>query len=269
MLSYSRVLCLLWIGLLASVAVCGAEEWGGETSDFHGFAQYDFSLDGLECKVVAPREAAAGKPWIWRARFFGHAPNVDIALLEKGFHVAFVDVSDLFGSPAAVARWDAFYAFLTQEKGFSKKPALEGLSRGGLILYNWASENPEKVACIYADAPVCDFKSWPGGKGKGAGNPKSWERCLAAYGFTEAEALAYKRNPLDRLEPLALAGVPLLHVVGDVDEVVPVAENTAVLEARYRELGGSIEVIHKPEVGHHPHGLSDPTPIVEFILSHR
>mgnify|MGYP001063669191 CR=1 FL=1 len=41
--------------------------------------------------------------------------------------------------------------------------------------------------------------------------------------------------------------------MGDADDVVPVAENTAILEARYKQLGGQITVIHKPGVGHHPH----------------
>ena len=59
----------------------------------------------------------------------------------------------------------------------------------------------------------------------------------------------------------ARAGVPLLHVVGDADDVVPVEENTAIMESRYKELGGSIRVIHKPGVGHHPHSLEDPGPI--------
>jgi hypothetical protein len=27
-------------------------------------------------------------------------------------------------------------------------------------------------------------------------------------------------------------------------------------------------VIHKPGVGHHPHGLDDPLPVVEFIEKH-
>jgi hypothetical protein len=56
-------------------------------------------------------------------------------------------------------------------------------------------------------------------------------------------------------------------VVGDADEVVPVAENTAILEERYNKLGGKIRVIHKPGIGHHPHSLQDPAPIVDFILS--
>ena len=142
------------------------------------------------------------------------------------------------------------------------------MSRGGLIIYNWAAANPKKVACIYGDAPVCDFKSWPGGKGKGKGGGGAWQACLKAYGLTEADALVYRHNPIDNLKPLARAGVPLLHVVGDADVVVPVEENTAIIEARYKKLGGSIRVIHKPGVGHHPHSLKDPGPIVAFVLKH-
>ena len=77
-----------------------------------------------------------------------------------------------------------------------------------------------------------------------------------------------KYNPIDVLEPLAKAGVALIHVVGDTDEAVPVEENTTVLEERYRKLGGLIQVIHKPGVGHHPHGLEDPAPVVNFVLEH-
>ncbi|MDC0497388.1 GDSL-type esterase/lipase family protein [bacterium] len=263
-----RNLLTFIVALLFCGAPIHATEWEGERSSFHGFDQYDFKLSELKCKIVTPHAVAEGTPWIWRARFWGHQPGVDIALLEKGFHVAYVDVADLFGSPKAVARWDIFYDYLTTKKGFSKKPALEGMSRGGLIVYNWTAKNPEKVSCIYADAPVCDFKSWPSGKGTSKGAPKSWKQCLKAYGFTEAEAMAYDKNPLDNLAAIAMADVPLLHVVGDVDKIVPLLENTAVLEKRYLELGGRIEVIHKAKVGHHPHGLKDPSSIVEFILKY-
>lgn len=237
-------------------------------ADFHGFNRIDFEVDGRKCILVEPNEANAERLWVWRARFFGHEPQADIALLERGFHVAYCDVGGLFGSPKAVAHWDAFYAEMTGKYRLWHKVALEGMSRGGLIIYNWAAQNPDKVSCIYGDAPVCDFKSWPGGKGTGKGSPGAWKQCLDAYGLTEEEALEYRGNPIDRLEPLAKAGIPLLHVVGDADDVVPVAENTAILEQRYLELGGSIEVIHKPGVGHHPHSLEDPAPIVAFITKH-
>lgn len=267
MYSFLENLAAVFIFLFLCSTNVHAETWTGEKSEFHGFDQFDFSIEDLKCKVVVPDQAFSGKPWVWRARFFGHEPQVDVALLEKGFHIAYVDVSDLFGSPKAVARWNSFYRYLTKEKGFSKTPALEGMSRGGLIIYNWAAQNPDKLACIYADAPVCDIKSWPRGKVRGEQGLKTWKKCLKAYGFTESEAHAFAHNPLDNLAPLAANHVPLLHVVGDADEVVPVADNTEVIESRYRKLGGSIEVIHKPG-GHHPHCLKDPSPIVDFILKH-
>jgi pimeloyl-ACP methyl ester carboxylesterase len=80
--------------------------------------------------------------------------------------------------------------------------------------------------------------------------------------------MAYQFNPVDNLAPLAKADVPLLHVVGDADDVVPLAENTAVVERRYKQLGGQITVIVKKGVGHHPHSLKDPAPIVDFVLQH-
>lgn len=245
----------------------GLAPFPGKTSDFAGFTRYDFEHDGLQCRVVTPLVAAKGKPWIWRARFFGHRKEVDVALLHQGFHLAYVDVSNLYGSSTALSRWDRFYQYLTEAHQLSRKPALEGMSRGGLIIFNWASENPDKVSCIYADAPVCDFRSWPGGKMNGRGSKPDWKRLLDVYGLSEEQAMAYGKNPIDRLKPLAIARIPLLHVVGDADNVVPVAENTAIVVKRYKQLGGPITVIHKPGVGHR-HGLDDPTPIIEFILRH-
>lgn len=246
-----------------------ASPWVEGKSLFHSFRQYTFELEGVACKVVVPHVIADGKPWLWRARFWGHKPQVDIALLQQGYHVVYTAAKDLYGAPSAMDRWDRFYAYLTTQHGFEDKAVLMGLSRGGLFVYNWATRNPDKVHAIYADAPVCDFKSWPGGLGLGKGSPKDWKKCLEAYQLTEVEALSYTGNPIDNLQPLAKADIPLLHVVGDVDKVVPVAENTALLKERYEALGGSIQVIHKPGTGHHPHGLKSPEPIVEFILKSR
>lgn len=237
-------------------------------SVWNGYSRYDFSYDTRQCIIVAPRKPAGHLPWIWRARFFGHEPQTDLTLLEKGFHLVYMDVADLFGSPAAVNHWNNFYNYLTGHHGFNQRTALEGMSRGGLIVYNWASANPDKVACIYADNPVCDFKSWPGGRGKGKYDQRSWDACLKAYGLTEQQALKYQHNPVDNLEPLARAVVPILHICGTSDTVVPMPENSDVVEQRYNKLGGKITVIRKPGMDHHPHSLKDPKPIVDFILSH-
>lgn len=241
----------------------------GKKSKWQGFDRYDFEVDGQPVLVVAPDEAAAGKPWVWHGEFFGHKPAPDIELLKRGYHIVYMRVPNMLGCPQAVEHWNAFYNELTTQHGFAEKAALVGLSRGGLYCYNWAAANPNKVACLYGDAPVCDFKSWPGGKGSGKGSEGEWKRTLAVYGFAdEAEAMDYGGNPIDNLKPLAEAGVPLLHVYGDADDVVPWVENTGVVAERYKQLGGSIKLIGKPGVGHHPHGLDDSTPIVEFIVEH-
>ena len=255
--------------LLSSVTTWADEPrpFSGVKSEYHGFDRYDFVVDGQKSLVVTPKSAAKGRPWIWRAEFFDHRPEIDLALVERGFHLVFMNVGNTFGCPSAMRHFDEFYKVLTTDHGLSKKPVLEGLSRGGLYVYNWGEAHPEQVGVILGDNPVCDFKSWPGGKGKGPGSANDWKKLIVDYGFKdEAEALAYDKNPIDNLAPLAKAKVPLLHICGDADEAVPYPENTVILKSRYEALGGKIHVIVKPGFKHHPHGLDDPTPAVEFIL---
>lgn len=238
------------------------------TNNWHGFAREDFKLNDIPCILVRPHTPATGMPWLWRARFWGVEPQTEIALLNKGFHLAYIDVADLFGSPKAVARFDLLYDHLTGVYGLSAKPALMGFSRGGLIIYNWAVQHPDKVSCIYADAPVLDVKSWPGGKGKSPGSPEAWAKCLLAYDMDETQMMQWQGNPLNHATKLAQAGVPVIHVCGDADETVPIAENSDLFIPEYQKAGGEAQYIHKPGVGHHPHSLEDPTPIVAFILAH-
>lgn len=210
-----------------------------------------------------------GKPWTWCMEFpdaFTERTGV-LQLLEKGFHHVHVVVGNTHGNPTAIKHCEAFYETV-QKGGLAKKGTLIGISRGGLYAYNFAALNPNAVACIYGDAPVCDFKSWPGGKGQAKGSASDWKALMKGYGFRdETEALNYKKNPVDNLEAIAKARIPLIHVVGDADDVVPNSENTTILEERYKALGGTITVIHKAGVGHHPHGLDDPKEVVEFILN--
>ncbi len=189
------------------------------------------------------------------------------ALLAKGYYFAYMSVGDTFGAPSALAHLDAFYKAMAGA-GFRPKAALVGISRGGLYAYNWAAKNPDKVSVIYGDAPVCNFASWPYAHGKPEGAVE-WKKLLAAYGFeTDEQGLACPSQPIKEMGPLAAAHIPLVTVVGDADTTVPYPENTAVIEKEYKELGGQITVLHKPGCGHHPHGLDDPTPVVDFILQH-
>jgi len=243
-------------------------------TDFRGYDRYSFLVNDSKVMVICPKKVASGRPWIWRGAFWGdkvypfteQTVVADLQLLDKGFYLVVAGPSIPLGHPEANKGLDEVYREMTTTYGLAKKPALVGMSREGLWIYGWASENPEKVSCIYLDNGVCDFKSWPGGKGGGKGDTKQWEYLLKVYKFiSEEEALAYKRNPIDLLAPLAQSNVPLLHVCGASDDTVPYEENTGLVKSRYEALGGNIQVILKPGAGHHPHGLEDPTPIVEFI----
>ncbi|HEY3839959.1 MAG TPA: alpha/beta hydrolase [Bryobacteraceae bacterium] len=241
----------------------------GKQSEWKGYPRFDFEFAGRTVTVVTPSKPASGTPWLWRGEFFGAFATVDEALLKRGWYVVYIACPNTFGSPDTMHRWEQLYDELTSRHGFSRRPVLLGMSRGGLYVYNWAAAHPDKVGLIYGDAPVCDVKSWPGGKGKGQGSPHDWELFKQVYGFTEEQALSWKGNPIDILAPIAKAHIPIIHVYGDADDAVPPDENTLPLKKRYEKLGGHVELIVKHGVGHHPHSLEDPTPIVDYILKNR
>jgi pimeloyl-ACP methyl ester carboxylesterase/lysophospholipase L1-like esterase len=255
----------LWqVNEISKLSVGQAKE---RQTDYYGFRCREFSFEGHDARIVFPERAETQRHWIWRARFWGHEPQTEIALLKKGFHLVYVDAAEYRGNNEAVELWSRFYAYLTKTYELNPKAVLEGMSRGGLYIYNWGSANPDKVACIYADAPVCDIRSWPGGKGTGKGTPEEWQAHLKAYGITEETADSFSGMPVYNCVSLAKAHVPVLHVCGAADDVVPIGENTYILEKNFREAGGNIKVIVKEAIGHHPHSLKDPAPIVRFILS--
>jgi pimeloyl-ACP methyl ester carboxylesterase len=237
-------------------------------SKWNGFEKHDFTLDGRPGLVVKPAHAAPGKPWIWRTEFFGHEPQGDLALLAAGWHVAFFKVSDMYGAPQSIDLMEKFHAHVVREFGLSPRAVLEGFSRGGLYAVNFAAAHPGKTAALYLDAPVLDIRSWPGGKGRGKGDQRCWSQALAIYGLTEDTAKDFKGSPLDKAEELAKSHIPIIAVVGDADDTVPYDENTKPFAEKYRTAGGTIEVIVKPGVNHHPHSLKDPTPFVDFLLKH-
>jgi pimeloyl-ACP methyl ester carboxylesterase len=242
--------------------------WPGTASAVGPHLRYDFECEQRRCFVIQPQHAAPGRPWVWRARFPSYHDEADQLLLDRGFHVAYLNTDGMLGSPRSMELWDRFYHDLSR-RGLSPRPALEGVSRGGLFAYAFAARFPERVACIYADTPVCDIKSWPGGFGRGLGHAPTWQRLLKEYELDELSARSYPRNPIDQLRPLAAAGIPLLHLISPNDQVVPAEENTGILATRYRALGGSIEVLAveagtEESRGHHfPH--PDPGYVADFM----
>lgn len=257
---------LHWTILLASLTLLAptmhANTPGITESDWHGWKRLDFIVEGRPALLICPKTPAPGKPWIWRTEFFGQFPSADLALLGRGWHVGCMNASDMYGSPPAMALFDAYYRRVIADYGLAARAVLEGFSRGGLYAFNFAATYPGRVAALYLDAPALDIRIWPGPK-----HPL-WAECLAYYGLTAEQAATAKVSPLDRIEPVVRAGIPIFGVSGDADEAVSYRENLGVLVERYRAAGGTIEVIIKPGGKHHPHSLADPAPIVDFLLKH-
>ncbi|WP_222430803.1 alpha/beta hydrolase family protein [Cohnella terricola] len=232
-----------------------------------GHTRYDFSVNEREGLVVVPANPAEGNPWIWRAAFFDAFAQADMAMLQRGWHLAYYEVSDMYGCPEAVRLMRSFQGHVESQFHLAKKTVLFGFSRGGFYSFNYAAEYPEQVSGLYLDAPALDIRSWPGGYGKAPRAEKEWQECLQNYGLTEETARDFKGNPLDKIDQVAEAGIPILVVYGDADKDAIFSENAEILIRRYRELGGEIKSIVKPGGEHHPHSLEDPAPIVEYLIA--
>ena len=175
------------------------------------------------CIVVVPKQVAPGNPWSWQGCYWDHEPQTEVELLRRGFHVAFI-------TPDPGKEWDAWYTFLTEQHGLSKKPAFVGMSKGGVNAYERAAAHPDKVSCIYADNP------------------------------------AIRPGDFQKLADLARNDVALLNVCGSQDFLLE--RHTLAIEDRYHQLGGQISVMIKDGPAHHPHSLRNPKPIADWIVQH-
>ena len=235
-------------------------------SSFYGYLCADFTFNGRMCKIVKPKWSAISHPWVWRARFWGHEPQTDIALLEHGFHIAYCDAAELFGNQEAVDLWNSYYKLL-KKAGLSKKSVLEGMSRGGVYVFNWAAVNRNKIACVYADNPVLNLKSWPCGLWKVPASDLELKEFKDDYHLkTDDQIKQFKNSPVDNVKQIVKGKYPILILCADADEVVPPAENTLLFEQKVKALSGNLTIMHKINFNHHPHSFPNPSPIVDFIL---
>ncbi len=108
------------------------------------------------------------------------------------------------------------------------------------------------------DAPVCDLNSWPRQTSVTLYEDarQKWQQC----GVDIDSISDYPIKHFNEIRCL-----PLVLCYGDNDTIVPFKDNFS----RTHLLPDSIHrIIRKRGAGHHPHSLTDPTPIVDFIDSH-
>lgn len=226
-----------------------------------------FSVEGATAFVILPPDMPKNRPtpWVWYAPTLPGLPEAREKwmfdrFLASGIAIAGIDVGESYGSPKGRALYSSLYKQLVEQRGFSSKPVLLARSRGGLMLYNWACEHPQSVGGIAGIYPVCNLRSYPG-----------LDKACSAYGLTAAqlEAQLSQHNPIDRLAPLAKAGVPIFHIHGDADTLVPLEANSAIIARRYRDLGGPMRLRIAHGQGHNLwEGFFQCDELVDFILAH-
>ncbi len=230
--------------------------------DFYGFQTEEFIFDARQAIVVLANEANRTDKWLFKTEYFGAFPELEIEMLREGYNLAHVDNTTRWCLPEDTARQADFCRYLHTNFGFSEKCVPVGMSCGGMQAIYLAASHPELVAALYLDAPVINFLSCPAGLGNGV--PLSMEEFTNARGMSLSDLISYRNHPLDRFRDLS-KDIPILLACGDKDEIVPFEENGALLVRFASEHGLFVELHMKPGIGHHPHGLSDNTPIHNFI----
>lgn len=226
----------------------------------------NFLVAGHDAFVILPVKAPTDRPrrWVWYAPTLRGQPDEAMNWMfdrfgEAGIAIAGIDVGESYGSPNGRAIYQTFYDELVGTRKFYDKPVLLPRSRGGLMLYNWAVEHADSVAGIAGVYPVCDLTSYPG-------LPKA----AGAYEMTaeELESNLGEHNPIDRLTPLAKAGVPIFHIHGDIDKVVPHDANSGEVVRRYRQLGGKMQLDIAEGQGHNMWpGFFQHQALVDFVIA--
>ena len=234
-----------------------------EETLYNGFRRINFTFEGRDALLVFPEKANENKNWLLKTEYFNAFPDFQIEMLHRGWHLAFLDNVTRWCPEEDLDRKKRFVDYLHNEFGLYEKCVPVGMSCGGLIGSKFAAKYPECVSALYLDAPVMNFLSCPAALG--LAEVSLFEEFHKATGITLSQLLSYRENPIDKMHLLLENKIPIVMVYGDSDEVVPYVENGEILEKYYRANGGVIETYGKPGCKHHPHGLEDNTPIINFV----
>lgn len=238
-------------------------------AEWHGFRVYESKIDEFSIWIAEPKTPAKGKPWVMRIQDFGDGFHWQIneKLLEAGAYVVAINSYNVYGADYGLQLMDSLYTIANKHFGLSVKCAMTAVSRAGLSTYRWAIRYPERVACIYCEGPVLDFKTWPMSWKPSAGN---WAELKQYYGFAnDTEAVAYTGNPIDNLEAIAKARIPIRHVISLTDEhdtkIVPNDRNTLEARRRLQKIGHDMEIVVIPKGMKVPYSFDDES--VDFMIS--
>lgn len=238
--------------------------------DWYGFSCETFVFEDYNAYVVFPKEGTAiGKVAVKTEYWDAFPEAIEIPLLEAGFHLCYITNKNRWGVQEDLERKARFVKFVQNKYHLSEKCVPIGMSCGGLIAIKFAAAYPDMISCLYLDAPVVNYMSCPCGFGVGKMLGADNSEILEALSLSSiSELLAYRDMPLDHIPVLVKHRIPVVMVCGDSDTTVPYCENGIFIERAYQNANIDLKVYVKQGCEHHPHGLENPEPVLNFILNH-
>ena len=237
-----------------------------KTSTWNGFKRLDFKFKGRHAILICPEKAVDGNKWLYKTEYFDAFPDFEIQMIKRAYYLALLYNRTRWCPESDTDLRPLFCEFSNENFGLNKKCMLVGMSCGGMQAVYFAAKYPEYVAAMYIDAPVLNLLSCPYALGAAKENMR--EEFEAAIGITLPELLNYRKHPIDYKQQLLETNIPIFLVCGDSDTVVPYLENGKILSDFYKENGGNLTEIVKKNCDHHPHGLTDNTPLIEFTIKY-
>lgn len=233
---------------------------------FKGYDYETFTFEGSEAIIVFPKEKNSKGSWALKTEYWGAFPDPETCLLKRGFHLAGLKTKTRLATREDCDQKARFVRYISEHYGLDSKCSLVGMSCGGAQAVRFAGFYPELVTCMYIDAPVLNFCSFPG---KPEYNSIWDKEFQAAYpGVQRYQLLHFTEHPLYMIDTLKEHRIPILMIVGLSDLTVPYDENGLWMEQAYE--GSDLLTVTKIGArGHHPHGLLlDNEPIADFIEQH-
>ena len=254
---------------------CAVEEWWG-------FKRHKFQFQGCDAWIAEPHVTAGDGRWswcmVWPEAF---VPRVGIvSLLEHGFYHVHIDTFATRANKEGIRIMREFHDMLVG-MGLSPKANLIAMSWGGYFSLRYSEENPDRIAAIYLDAPVCNAADT---------HPSAADRLeliCQQWNMGVDEIKASILNPLNNVKAIADAKIPVFAIISGADDVVIPDLNFGLLEAEFGKLGvpvhtladkdmeqilkgvqpGNVYVLRRRPWAHHPHGLDNVTPLMHCTRS--
>jgi len=229
------------------------------------FETKEFVFADRKAVIVYPKVKPNGK-MLLKLEYLDAFPGFDIAMLNRGYYLIFLYHQSRWAPDTETNITADFVRHCAKELNADSRCILEGASCGGLQAARLAQLHPELVASMYLDNPVLNILSMAG---LGACDEPDlkyfWREIVDTFGVNRSNIINFRNSPIDHMQTLIDNDIPVIMIHGNGDTMVIYEENGKVLEDFYKEKGGKLKLITRSMGKHHPHGLDDPTPIINFV----